>query len=1265
MGDNCYYKGLFYLPVSIRTVISKNRTVYLTISYVGTILAEMNWEERPEEIDVLVNRADILDLLTDEHIRKPDLVETSKYSRSTIDRAMRDLEEAGYVTRSTDGYVATQSGQFAIEGYRTFLREQRAVLAAEDVLGTIPPEYDLPLELVTGSRVETDDPGHQLFEHLATALADADEIRLHLPELVDSRQLRLCHTHVVGDTLDVTLQAPQRVLADMANEFPYLWNDLTGTAAFAARDAEPVPFGLALVLEEGSVRSVSLFPIEGGDVTAFLHAEATAVADWARSCFESLGGDTDDVSGTISPGTAGAALTRFADERLPAPIRTQGFVRVDDDYFHRRKPLDPATAWRAGLGLPEVAAGYAVERTPGDVDADSLADHLRQRLLAGAHVALVGPQGSGKSTVCKSVIRRWYDGNDGTVLYRESGRGQPFEATTLLQTVIDETPGHVLIVVEDAVRPEANAIFEVIAACRGRDDVSFLLDAREQEWHDPEEFPMDARLRALRQEAIETVTVPPLDEQDCVNLVEHSEAIADTAFEVTVTDILDEIQASAEDDRTATPGVMTLLFRRLARRIDPRNGADRATTLDENVDQVRADLRELGETALDVGVLVNTLNAAGLRVSPAYVSALVANEDTYDGIDRALDRLMGVVLYPASEPTDTAYRTVHESWSVRFLERLLAETDDAERRFGRCLSAFLALADDADLRDEVARTTADDDALESIRIDPVEWADETVASLFALGRTYPKLAHLFGTTDGSTIELPTACSTRTRVDVVESRGRMYTATDDLDRAEAEFNHLETAADELSDAGATRARARSLLGQSEVAKRRGDMETGAGRAREALDIADELDDDVLRAQIRRQLGDIAAGRGEFDEAREEYLTSLSLERVVGDRYGQAETHGTLGDVAMKQGDLETAQDHLERSLEHFREVTDRSGEADSLRTLGAVAMKRNAVSDARQYLRQALDLYRETGDKHGQSSTLTNLGLTCLRVGDLDTARDCFEECLELDREVGNEHGQAQSRNCLGELFQRAGEFGTARDHIEACLDSYREIGDQHGEALAVGSLGTISRKQGDLEAARGYHEESLALKREVGDEQREATSLDNLGVVARQQGDLDTARGYHEEALALQQSSGDSHGEALSLVHLGRVAYESGEYDTAQEHYQQALDVAGEADVDIARARAERHLGLLADERGDPEQATDCFETALSLFEAKGYRYDELRTRADLVEVAVGCDLDEVTDSQYRAVRDRFADADGVLADLRERIERLVENSDAPIPTGS
>jgi hypothetical protein len=233
-------------------------------------------------------------------------------------------------------------------------------------------------------------------------------------------------------------------------------------------------------------------------VAGIVRNDTDAAVAWVREQLDALDAEARDATDALFDVEIAGTVTTITEsgDRLSPTLRTQGFVRVDADFPDRRESLDPED-----------------ERI-------SLLDDVQGRLLAGDDVALLGPPGSGKSTRCKQAAVRWHERGDGAVLYRETGSGQPFGAVGALEAAIESDPGHTLVVVEDAVKRGANAIFDVMQAVSGREDVSVLLDARESEWHDAEALPIDARLEAFRQEHVETVSIPPLGETDGARLVE-------------------------------------------------------------------------------------------------------------------------------------------------------------------------------------------------------------------------------------------------------------------------------------------------------------------------------------------------------------------------------------------------------------------------------------------------------------------------------------------------------------------------------------------------------------------------------------------------------------------------------------------------------------------------------------------------------------------------------------------------------------------------
>ena len=278
---------------------------------------------------------------------------------------------------------------------------------------------------------------------------------------------------------------------------------------------------------------------------------------------------------------------------------------------------------------------------------------------------------------------RWYRGDRGPVLYRPSDRGRAFDAVGQLRSVLNGSDGHALVVVEDAVRPDARKVFEVVQDVRDWEDVTFLFDARTGEWHDPPGESLGSVLRSLLVDDVRTVSMPPLSDDDYEAFVEHVERTVLDAVEVPTHHLRETLEPDREDD--AAPVGVLLLLHRAALYADPL--AEETTTLEADVRAAYDDLDSAGDAALDAGVLVNLLNAVNRDVRPATVEAAFAEQNP-DAVRDGLAHLEGRAVFTSpgadDQPADEAYETVHETWSVEFLAHLLdAEGEGAAaNRFG-------------------------------------------------------------------------------------------------------------------------------------------------------------------------------------------------------------------------------------------------------------------------------------------------------------------------------------------------------------------------------------------------------------------------------------------------------------------------------------------------------------------------------------------------------------------------------------------------------
>lgn len=137
----------------------------------------MAWERDMELVGVVNRRADLLAVLEDSQ-EKRDLLEVLEVSRSTLDRAIRELESLGLVARD-DGYQLTATGQLVCDLFERFLADLEDVAAAEELLRPLPPDVPISPVLLRGATVEIAEPPSpvQALAPIDDLMADCDRAK--------------------------------------------------------------------------------------------------------------------------------------------------------------------------------------------------------------------------------------------------------------------------------------------------------------------------------------------------------------------------------------------------------------------------------------------------------------------------------------------------------------------------------------------------------------------------------------------------------------------------------------------------------------------------------------------------------------------------------------------------------------------------------------------------------------------------------------------------------------------------------------------------------------------------------------------------------------------------------------------------------------------------------------------------------------------------------------------------------------------------------
>ncbi|MCF2165744.1 ArsR family transcriptional regulator [Halobacterium salinarum] len=231
---------------------------------------------------LLAQRADLMRAVRDATTTtKPELADTLPVSRSTVDRAVRELEAHTLLERA--GQVSlTLKGRLALRSYESFAADIDGLDAADAALATVPADARMDTVLFRDATVvnATSVAPQRATEAYRSLLADATRIEGYASAVLDSVVSTLRERIRAGE-LQVSLVLHPDVLDALVATHGDSVTDALRTDALTLREATTtLPYSLFTLDTTATTYACGLFYDDTGH-TSLVHTDDAQAVAWA------------------------------------------------------------------------------------------------------------------------------------------------------------------------------------------------------------------------------------------------------------------------------------------------------------------------------------------------------------------------------------------------------------------------------------------------------------------------------------------------------------------------------------------------------------------------------------------------------------------------------------------------------------------------------------------------------------------------------------------------------------------------------------------------------------------------------------------------------------------------------------------------------------------------------------------------------------------------------------------------------------------------
>lgn len=199
-------------------------------------------------LTTLHRRADVLGLLVEGSLERGEITEGLDVSRSTVDRALRELETYNAITRDDGEFVATVAGRVLLETYERHVAHVDGIGRSSDVLADLSRGAPISPELMADATVLRPDPPtpHTAYRELEDIITGARRFYGFSVAETHFRFISLLREQAVEESVPIEIVATPDMRDHLLSESRETFHEAMTDGELALYEQEDLPFGLLI-----------------------------------------------------------------------------------------------------------------------------------------------------------------------------------------------------------------------------------------------------------------------------------------------------------------------------------------------------------------------------------------------------------------------------------------------------------------------------------------------------------------------------------------------------------------------------------------------------------------------------------------------------------------------------------------------------------------------------------------------------------------------------------------------------------------------------------------------------------------------------------------------------------------------------------------------------------------------------------------------------------------------------------------------------------